>query len=180
MYMTRDEGANEGLTLGAFHDRLSISNRDRHDAVSAAFRGHASALMRQLLLCRVPPRLRFGFPYLFPAVLREVAENFMECLFRCPVRNLNDQVDGAECNPLLARQLDRWFEPSIPHRARQVLTLLSSIIRRARRPDDDVGHQEKTIPQEWGHMRRGAGLPWALEAAPTVCHGCQHPVPVTA
>src|SRR4029453_8410043 len=119
--------ANEGLTLRAFHDRPSVSNRDHHDAVSSALRGNAGVLLR-LLHLYVLVRLLLGFSYLLPAVPREVADEFAECAFRCPVRNLNEQVYGAERNPLLARQLDRRFESSVRNRPRQVLTFLSSII----------------------------------------------------
>ena len=81
---------------------------------------------------------------------REVADEFVECVFRCPVRNLNGQVDGAKRTPILAQRLDGRLEPSVRHRAREVLTFLSSIIRCTRRPDNDVGHQEKGISQESG------------------------------
>jgi hypothetical protein len=110
--------------------------------------------MWPLLLC-VLDRLLLGFSYLLPAVPCEAADEFVECVFRCPARNLNEQVYGAKRTPLLARQLDGRFEPSVRHRAREVLTFLSSIIRCTRRPDDDVGHPEKTIPQE---LSRTGGL----------------------
>jgi hypothetical protein len=117
--------------------------------------------MRPLLLC-VLARLLLGFSYLLPAVPREEADEFVECVFRCPVRNLNEQVYGAKRTPLLARQLDGRFEPSVRHRPRQVLTFLLGIIRGTRRPDDDVGHQEKTTPQEPSRHGGGDGAPVSL------------------
>jgi hypothetical protein len=125
----------KGLTLGAFHDRPGVPNHDHHDAMGAAFRGSASALML--------------FPNLLPAVPLEVADKLGEGLFRCLVCNLDNHVGGAERNPLLA-QLDRRLESSALHRAGQVFTFLSSIVRCTRRPDDDVGHPEKATPQEAG------------------------------
>ena len=70
------------LPLGAFHNRPSVSNRNHHNAVSAALRGRALVLL--------------GFSYLLPALLREVADKFMECVLRCPVRNLNDKINRAQ------------------------------------------------------------------------------------
>jgi hypothetical protein len=113
--------------------------------------------MRTLLLC-VLDRLLLDFSYLLPAVPREVADEFVECVFRCPVRNLNEQVYGAKRTPLPARQLDGRFKPSVRHRPRQVLTFLSSIIRGTRRPDDDVAHPDKTIPPVTAPRVTASGL----------------------
>ena len=126
--------------------------------------------MRPLLVWRVLPRLLWGFPYLLPAVPREVADEFVECVFRCPVRNLNEQVDGAKRTPLLARRLDGRLEPSLRHRARQVLTFLSSIIRCTRRPDDDVGHPRKDYLARVGHMSAGGSGGAAELEAELIAH----------
>ena len=50
--------------------------------------------MRPFLRC-VLLRLFLGFPYLFPAVEREVADEFRPCGFRCPVRNLKKATESA-------------------------------------------------------------------------------------